>query len=126
MGFDLQGDGLHIVLSKEVPDLIRSRIRGLTDQFLARHALTREHIRAYMLHPGGQKLLSYMQEELELCQCQVEPSWHVLQRYGNLSSASVLFVADEWMSRGEQSGTRGLLAAFGPGFSAEMLLVQWL
>ena len=127
MGFDLQDGGLHIILAKEVPQLIRNRIGSLVDEFLARHALTRKDIQAYILHPGGQKLLAYMQEELRICRCQVESSWDVLRDYGNLSSASVLFVLNEWMKRDQQAaGDRGLLAAFGPGFSAEMLLLEWI
>jgi alkylresorcinol/alkylpyrone synthase len=126
MGFDLKETGFHIVLSKEVPQIIREKIGSLVDCLLSRHKLTREEIRAFVLHPGGQKLLSYMQQELDLCACQIQPSWDVLRDYGNLSSASVLFVLHEWMTRGEaKTGDRGLLAAFGPGFSAEMLLLQW-
>lgn len=126
MGFELKDSGFHIVLSKEVPQIIREKIGHLVDCLLRRHALNRKDIGAFILHPGGQKLLSYMQQELGLCSCQVKPSWDVLRDYGNLSSASVLFVLHEWMSRGEaKAGDRGLLAAFGPGFSAEMLLLQW-
>jgi alkylresorcinol/alkylpyrone synthase len=126
MGFDLKDSGFHIVLSREVPQIIREKIGSLVDCLLSRHRLTREQIRAFVLHPGGQKLLSYMQQELDLCACQIQPSWDVLRDYGNLSSASVLFVLHEWMTRGEaKPGDRGLLAAFGPGFSAEMLLLQW-
>jgi alkylresorcinol/alkylpyrone synthase len=126
MGFDLKDTGFHIVLSKEVPQLIRENIGGLLEGFLARNELTQKQIKAFVLHPGGQKLLGFMQEELGLCACQVQPSWDVLREYGNLSSASVLFVLHEWMSRGEiKTGDRGFLAAFGPGFSAEMLLLQW-
>jgi alkylresorcinol/alkylpyrone synthase len=126
MGFDLRDEGFHIVLSKEVPELIRERIGGLMDGFLARHSLNRKDIKAWVLHPGGQKLLSYMEQELGLCDCQTQPSWNVLRDYGNLSSASVLFVLHEWLKDGAmRAGDRGLLAAFGPGFSAEMLLLQW-
>jgi alkylresorcinol/alkylpyrone synthase len=126
MGFELKDTGFHIVLSKEVPQLIREKIGSLVDCMLSQHALTREQIRAFILHPGGQKLLSFMEQELGLCSCQVQPSWDVLRDYGNLSSASVLFVLNEWMTRGEvKTGDRGLLAAFGPGFSAEMLLLEW-
>jgi alkylresorcinol/alkylpyrone synthase len=126
MGFELKDTGFHIVLSREVPQLIRDRIGPLVDSFLARHALTRKQIKAFVLHPGGQKLLSYMEQELGLCACQVQPSWDVLRDYGNLSSASVLFVLHEWLARGEaKAGDQGFLAAFGPGFSAEMLLLQW-
>jgi alkylresorcinol/alkylpyrone synthase len=109
-----------------VPQLIREKIGALVDCMLSRQALTREQIRAFVLHPGGQKLLSFMEQELGLCACQIQPSWDVLRDYGNLSSASVLFVLHEWMGRGEvKTGDRGLLAAFGPGFSAEMLLLEW-
>lgn len=126
MGFDLRDAGFHIVLSKEVPELIRERIGGLVDTFLARHALTRNDMQAWVLHPGGQKLLAYMEEELGLSARQTQPSWDVLRDCGNLSSVSVLFVLHEWLARGEmRAGDRGLLAAFGPGFSAEMLLLQW-
>lgn len=126
MGFELRDRGFHIVLSKDVPDLIRRQIGGLVDDFLARQSLSRADLKAFVLHPGGQKLLSYMEQELGLCRCQVEPSWNTLRDYGNLSSASVLFVLHEWLEhRRAKTGDFGLLAAFGPGFSAEMLLLQW-
>jgi alkylresorcinol/alkylpyrone synthase len=126
MGFDLRDSGFHIILSKEVPQLIRERIAGLVDVFLARHSLTCNDIEAFVLHPGGQKLLRYMEEELGLHRRQTQPSWDVLRDAGNLSSASVLFVLQEWLARGQvQPRGHGLLAGFGPGFSAEMLLLQW-
>ena len=59
MGFELRDRGFHIVLSKEVPELIRDRIGGLVDDFLARHSLTRNDMKAWVLHPGGQKLLGH-------------------------------------------------------------------
>lgn len=126
MGFDLQDNGFHIVLSKDVPQLIRDHLKGLLDPFLARHNLTRAQISAFVLHPGGQKLLLYMEEELGLSRCDTQPSWDVLSEYGNLSSASVLFVLHEWLTkRNIAAGEYGLMAAFGPGFSAELLLLRW-
>ena len=124
--FDLRDSGFHIVLSKDVPELIRSRVKGLAQGFLAKHGLRQEDISAFLLHPGGQKLLSYMQEELGLKRSDMEVSWDILRRYGNLSSASVLFILNEWLVQKEMpSGSYGLLMAFGPGFTAEMLLLQW-
>jgi alkylresorcinol/alkylpyrone synthase len=130
MGFDLRDSGLHIVLSKEVPQMIRKRIGGLVDGFLARNSLRRGDLRAYILHPGGQKLLSFIEQELGLCRGLTQPSWDVLRDFGNLSSATVLFVLHQWLAteRGDDGlrpGDLGLLAGFGPGFSAEMLLLQW-
>jgi alkylresorcinol/alkylpyrone synthase len=130
MGFDLRDSGFHIMLSKEVPQMIRDRIGGLVDGLLARHSLTRHDLQAYVLHPGGQKLLRFMEEELGLERCLTQPSWDVLRDFGNLSSASVLFVLHQWLMQAPgasrmQAGDYGLLAGFGPGFSAEMLLLQW-
>jgi alkylresorcinol/alkylpyrone synthase len=126
MGFDLRDTGFHIVLSKDVPELIRERVKDLAEGFLARQGLRREDISAFLLHPGGQKLLSFMQEELGLSRADTEISWDILRRYGNLSSASVLFILNEWLVQREMpSGSYGLLMAFGPGFTAEMLLIQW-
>jgi alkylresorcinol/alkylpyrone synthase len=125
MGFDLRDRGFHIILSKEVPQLVRERIGDLVDSFLARHALQRRDIRAYILHPGGQKLLRYVEEELGMDRCLTQPSWDVLRDVGNLSSASVLFVLHQWMNRGLRPGDYALLAGFGPGFSAEMSLLRW-
>ena len=126
MGFDLRDSGFHIVLSKDVPELIRERVKDLAEGFLARQGLRRDDISAFLLHPGGQKLLSFMQEELGLDRSDTEISWDILRRYGNLSSASVLFILNEWLVQKEMpSGSYGLLMAFGPGFTAEMLLLQW-
>ncbi|HMD30744.1 MAG TPA: 3-oxoacyl-[acyl-carrier-protein] synthase III C-terminal domain-containing protein [Candidatus Acidoferrales bacterium] len=126
MGFDLKNSGFHIVLSRDVPDLIRGKIKELVTSFLGKHGLRQEEIAAFVLHPGGQKLLHYIEEELGLPRERTQPSWDVLRAYGNLSSASVLFVLHEWLTKGKLApGDYGLLAAFGPGFTAEMLLAQW-
>ena len=126
MGFDLRDTGFHIVLSKDVPQMIREKIRGVVDGFLARSGLTRAAIEAFILHPGGQKLLSYVEEQLGLCRCDTQFSWDVLNQYGNLSSATILFILHEWLTKKTMKGGEyGLAAAFGPGFSAELLLLQW-
>jgi alkylresorcinol/alkylpyrone synthase len=126
MGFELRESGFHIVLSKDVPQMIRERIRALVDGFLGRHSLTVDAMSAFVLHPGGQKLLTFMEEQLGLCRCDTQFSWDVLGQYGNLSSATVLFILHEWLTKKSMAtGDYGLAAAFGPGFSAELLLLQW-
>ena len=126
MGFELRDSGFHIVLSKDVPEIIRQRVKGLVDGFLARQGLRREDISAFLLHPGGQKLLSFVQQELDLSPSDTEISWDALRRFGNLSSASVLFILQEFLMRRElPSGSYGLLLAFGAGLTAEMILLQW-
>lgn len=126
MGFDLRGSGFHIVLSKDVPQLIRAEIGAVTDRLLERNALTRDDLRFHLLHPGGRKLLRALEEELALPDGATRGAWKVLEEYGNLSSATVLFVLKEFLeSPPPEPGSRGMLAAFGPGFSMEMVLLQW-
>jgi alkylresorcinol/alkylpyrone synthase len=127
MGFDLRNSGFHIVLSRDVPQMIKERIRNLVDGFLQRSGLTRKSLSAFLLHPGGQKLLSYVEEELELDRTDTQLSWDVLRNYGNLSSATILFILHGWLSMKKMNeGDYGLAAAFGPGFSAELLLLKWV
>jgi len=126
LGFDLKDNGLHIVLSQDVPQLIREQIAGIVDGFLGRHGLSHEDMSAFVLHSGGQKLLAYIEEVFELPRELTQFSWDVLREYGNQSSASVLFVLQEWMRKARMSeGEYGFLAAFGPGFTVDMALLQW-
>ena len=126
MGFNLKDSGFHIVLSRDVPDMVRSQIRELAVAFLERNGLCLDQIDAFVLHPGGRKLLAAIEEELRAPRERTRPSWNVLREYGNLSSASVLFVLHEWLTAERVApGGRGLMAAFGPGFTAEQVLLQW-
>src|SRR5205085_7858155 len=109
MGFDLQDSGFHIVLSRNVPELIRERVRHLVDAFLVRSGLTREAMSAFLLHPGGQKLLCYLEQELGLSRADTQVSWDVLRDYGNLSSATILFILHACLSgRRPNPGEYGL------------------
>jgi alkylresorcinol/alkylpyrone synthase len=126
MGFDLRDSGFHILLAKDVPEMIGAKIGGLVQGFLERNGRKREDIKGWILHPGGARLLGNVETELGLCKCDTQPSWDVLGNVGNLSSATILFILQEWLEkRPLQTGEYALAAAFGPGFSAEFLLLQW-
>ncbi len=126
LGFDLRDDGFHSVLSKEVPALIRSEFGRLVKTLAGKHGLSREDLSCFVLHPGGRKILAFVEEEMGLDREQTAPSWDVLRDYGNQSSASVLFVLHEWLThRRPPGGSHGILAAFGPGLTAELLLLEW-
>lgn len=126
MGFDLRDSGFHILLAKDVPEMIGAKIGGLVQGFLERNGRKREDIKGWILHPGGARLLGNVETELGLCKCDTQPSWDILGNVGNLSSATILFILQEWLEkRPLQSGEYALAAAFGPGFSAEFLLLQW-
>jgi alkylresorcinol/alkylpyrone synthase len=127
MGFDLRDNGFQIVLAKSVPEILRGQIRPLVEQFLDRHGLQSGQLAAFVFHPGGKKILDYLEEELSIERQKMQPSWNVLREYGNLSSATILFVLREWLSeRRPATGTYGLMAGFGPGLSIELLLLRWV
>jgi alkylresorcinol/alkylpyrone synthase len=126
MGFDLRDSGFHILLAKDVPEMIGGKIGGLVQGFLHRNGRKREEIKGWILHPGGARLLGNIETELGLCKCDTQPSWDILGNVGNLSSATILFILQEWLEkRPLKAGEYALAAAFGPGFSAEFLLLQW-
>ncbi|HEY2748289.1 MAG TPA: type III polyketide synthase [Polyangia bacterium] len=125
MGFELKDGGFHIVLDRDVPHALKGRVRPLVEQLCARNGITIEDLAFSALHPGGRRILEDLDADLGLGGL-TEPSWDVLRDYGNLSSATVLFVLDEVLRRAPPpTGSYGLLAAFGPGFSAELSLMRW-
>ena len=126
MGFDLKESGFHILLAKDVPEIIGAKIGGLVSGFLERHGRKRGDIKGWILHPGGARLLRNVETELGLQRSDTQPSWDILGNVGNLSSATILFILQEWLEkRPLKAGEYAVAAAFGPGFSAEFLLLQW-
>jgi alkylresorcinol/alkylpyrone synthase len=126
MGFDLKDGGFHIVLDRDVPHALKGRVRPLVAELCARNGVDVADLRFCALHPGGRRILEDLDADLGVAGL-TEPSWDVLRDYGNLSSATVLFVLDEVLrQQPPPSGAWGLLAGFGPGFSAELTLMRWL
>jgi alkylresorcinol/alkylpyrone synthase len=97
--------------------------------FLKSGFLTLEGVRVIILgiaHTVGPKVLRSMEEALELPPSALQRSWDSLDRAGNLSSASVLFVLSDLLQAQEvQPGDDGMMLALGPGFCAELALLQW-
>lgn len=126
MGWAISETGFRIVLSPEVPNIIRENLGRDADDFLASHGLTRADIGCWILHTGGPKILEATQEALGIPQSALAASWEMLRRTGNLSSASVLLVLEETMAhRRPPQGTWSILAAMGPGFCSELALLRW-
>jgi len=126
MGWDISETGFKIVLSPEVPDVVRRYLAGDVDGFLAQHGLKRSDIGTWIMHTGGPKVLEAMAEALDLPEGALDASWQSLRQHGNISSVSVLLVLEEFMrNRRPAPGSYSVLAAMGPGFCAELLLLQW-
>lgn len=96
------------------------------DGFLAKHGLKREDIGSWVLHTGGPKVLQATAEALNLPEEACAASWECLRKVGNLSSTSVLLVLEGVMKNCRPApGTYGILAAMGPGFCSDLVLLRW-
>jgi alkylresorcinol/alkylpyrone synthase len=126
MGWDISEDGFRIVLSAEVPEVVRQFLRHDVDEFLADHGLGRGDIASWVCHPGGPKVLEAMEEALELPADALAVTWKSLREVGNLSSTSVLLVLAETIAAHRPPpGSWGMLLAMGPGFCSELVLLRW-
>ncbi len=125
MGWDVSERGFKVVLSAEVPDMVRLHLRRDVDAFLADHGLDRGDIAVWVSHPGGPRVLEAMQEALELPDGALAGAWRTLREVGNLSSTSVLLVLEEALASPPPPGSWGLMSAMGPGFCSELVLLRW-
>lgn len=126
MGWDVVDSGFKVVLSPEVPDIAREKLPKLVAAFLADHGLRQADISAWVTHPGGPAIMNAMADGLALPARELEPARRGLARVGNLSSASVLFLLDDFCRRHQpERGAYGLMLAMGPAFCAELVLLQW-
>ena len=126
MGWDISEKGFKIVLSPELPKLIVDHLGHDVDAFLADHGLARKDIGRWILHTGGPKILEATGAALGLPKEALDASWESLRKVGNLSSASVLLVLEEvFKRRRPETGVYSVLAAMGPGFCSELVLLRW-
>ena len=122
MGWDIKNDGFGIVLSADLPTLMRERLGEALLPFFAREGLSLHDFDGFLLHPGGSKVLDTAEDALGLSRDHLRYSWQVLKNYGNMSSATALFVLKEALA--DEARGRFLLAAFGPGFSGYFIVLE--
>ena len=126
MGVHISDKGFQIHLSSRVSKLLRSIVPDLVTKFLGQSELTTTDITFWGIHPGGARILDDIGRVLELAPEDLRFSRQVLRRYGNMSSATILFVLDEIINQGQpRPGDYALLLAFGPGMTVEFCLLQW-
>lgn len=120
MGWDVENDGLKAVFAQSIPALVSEDFRRVLNGFLARNAVRAGSIDDFACHPGGARVLDALEDALELERGGLEASRAVLRDFGNMSSATVLFV----LERMTLPGRRILLTALGPGFTAAFQLLD--
>jgi predicted naringenin-chalcone synthase len=125
MGWEIGNTGFEMRLSSQLPDIIAQQAVPVAKQIMERMGLHPGRIRHWALHPGGRAIIDALQNGLQLTDEQTEPSRAVLRRYGNMSSASILFVLKELFSRTRLQADDWLCAiAFGPGLSMEIAFMR--
>lgn len=125
MGFNLVNSGLQMVLDKEVPQKIADHFPSIIHPFLERNRLKIEDINHLIFHPGGKKIVQTVEDLFGKLGKNINDTKEVLRLYGNMSSATVLYVLERFMDRNPTKGEKGLMLSFGPGFSAQRVLLQW-
>lgn len=128
MAWQVGDYGFEMRLSSYVPAAIKTGIADMTREILAAHGIGQDDIRYYANHPGGKKILQVIEEELQIGTEDHRFSYEVLQRFGNMSSPTVLFVLCKlWREASQQSESGKILSfAFGPGLTLESGLFTWL
>lgn len=125
MGFDLTDYGLKMILDPAVPETIANHFPDIVHPFLERYGSHISNVDHLIFHPGGKKIVQTVEELFGTLGKNINETRAVLKEYGNMSSATVLYVLERFMEKGISPGEQGLILSFGPGFSAQRVLLEW-
>lgn len=125
MGFKLVNTGLQMILDKEVPEKIEKHFPEIIHPFLTKNNTSIEAIDHLIFHPGGKKIVQTVENLFGSLGKNIDDTKEVLNLYGNMSSATVLYVLERFMEKEIPKGELGLMLSFGPGFSAQRILLEF-
>ena len=125
MGFKLRNTGLQMILDKSVPETIASHFPEIVHPFLEKNKLNIQDVDHLIFHPGGKKIVQTVESLFGSLGKNIDDTKDVLRLYGNMSSVTVLYVLQLFLERDIKTGDLGLMLSFGPGFSAQRVLLQW-
>jgi predicted naringenin-chalcone synthase len=125
MGFKLTNSGLQMILDIEVPNTIASHFPNIIHPFLQKNNIDINGIDHLIFHPGGKKIVQTVEDLFSGLGKNIDATKEVLRLYGNMSSATVLYVLERIMESNPKSGEKGLMLSFGPGFSAQTILLEF-
>jgi predicted naringenin-chalcone synthase len=114
-----------MILDPSVPELIAEHFPKIVHPFLAKSGMKIEEINHLIFHPGGKKIVQTVESLFGALGKNIDDTKEVLRLYGNMSSATVLYVLERFMDRQIPEGEKGLMLSFGPGFSAQRILLEW-
>ena len=125
MGFKLVDSGLQMILDKAVPEKISEHFPAILHPFLKKNNLSIADIDHLIFHPGGRKIVETVEDLFGSLGKNIDDTKEVLRLYGNMSSATVLYVLERFMDKNLPEGELGLMLSFGPGFSAQRVLLKF-
>lgn len=125
MGFHLSNHGLQMILDQSVPATISEHFPAIIHPFLEKNNTSIEHVQHLIFHPGGKKIVQTVSELFGTLGKNIDDTREVLRLYGNMSSVTVLYVLERFLDKSLPEGDQGLMLSFGPGFSAQRILLQW-
>lgn len=125
MGFDLTNHGLKMILDIAVPETISEHFPDIVHPFLEKYGSSIAKVDYLIFHPGGRKIVQTVEELFGALGKNIDDTREVLRKYGNMSSATVLYVLERFLEKQPPKGAQGLILSFGPGFSAQRVLLQW-
>jgi alkylresorcinol/alkylpyrone synthase len=127
MGWEVADEGLKAIFSRDIPNLVTTRLRDVAAAFLARHGLAIGDIDYFVCHPGGAKVITALEQAFGLAEGALVDARAVLRDYGNMSAATVMFVLDRMLAAVRATGERwerALMNALGPGFTTGFLVLE--
>ncbi len=121
MGWDVEDDGLNVILSSTLPKFTRKELRPAVSEFLSAHDMELSDLDGFVAHPGGPRVLEAIEQALALPATALRHSRSTLNDYGNMSAPTVLFV----LQRALEEGVRGrhLMMSFGPAFTVTFAML---
>ncbi len=128
MAWNIGDEGFEMVLGTYVPHIIDDHIVGALEPLLARDeslkGLDYSDIEHWAIHPGGRSILDKVEAKLGLTPEQLVPARETLRDYGNMSSATVMFVLKNILDQPATDGNNRICSmAFGPGLTVETALL---
>jgi predicted naringenin-chalcone synthase len=122
MAWELSSTGFLMTLSGYVPELIEEDFSPLVTRALEKSFVKKEEIKHWCIHPGGRRILDAIHRSLELKNGDLDPCYSVLKNFGNMSSATILFVLKDILQKSLSTGDKIFTAAFGPGLTMETFI----
>ena len=124
MGWDVTGEGLKAIFSRDIPRLVTTHLHDVVTAFLTEHGLALSDVDRFICHPGGAKVVDALESAFDLEPGTLVECRDVLREYGNMSAATVMFVLERALAAETPPWNRALVSALGPGFTAGFTLLE--